>query len=92
MRVTGLYISSPLLKTSQSRIYLALEGSMYIKSVTGKFPFKTSRRAAPINDLGRDRKLSGEGDGTPLQSSCLENPMDGGAWWAAVHGVAKSRR
>ena len=29
--------------------------------------------------------------GTPLQSSCLENPMDGGAWWAAVHGVAKSR-
>ena len=32
----------------------------------------------------------GEGDGTPLQYSCLENPMDGGAWWAAVHGVAKS--
>ena len=31
-----------------------------------------------------------EGDGTPLQYSCLENPMDGGAWWAAVHGVAKS--
>ena len=35
--------------------------------------------------------LIGEGNGTPLQSSCLENPMDGGAWWAAVHGVAKSR-
>ena len=34
---------------------------------------------------------SGEGDGAPLQSSCLESPMDGGAWWAAVHGVAKSR-
>ena len=33
---------------------------------------------------------SGEGDGTPLQYSCLENPMDGGAWWAAVHGVGKS--
>ena len=32
----------------------------------------------------------GEGNGTPLQFSCLENPMDGGAWWAAVHGVAKS--
>ena len=29
-------------------------------------------------------------DGTPLQYSCLENPMDGGAWWAAVHGVAES--
>ena len=33
----------------------------------------------------------GEGNGTPIQYSCLENPMDGGAWWAAVHGVAKSR-
>ena len=33
----------------------------------------------------------GEGNGTPLQHSCLENPMDGRAWWAAVHGVAKSR-
>ena len=33
----------------------------------------------------------GEGDGTPLQYSCLANPMDGGAWQAAVHGVAKSR-
>ena len=33
----------------------------------------------------------GEGSGTPLQYSCLENPMDGGAWWAAVHGVAKSQ-
>ena len=34
--------------------------------------------------------LLGEGDGTPLQYSCLENPMDGGAWWAPVHRVAKS--
>ena len=33
----------------------------------------------------------GEGNGTPLQYSCLENPMDGGAWWAPVHGVAESR-
>ena len=35
--------------------------------------------------------IVGEGNSTPLQYSCLENPMDGGAWWAAVHGVAKSR-
>ena len=34
--------------------------------------------------------LLGEGNGTPLQYSCLENPMDGGAWWATVHGVTKS--
>ena len=37
------------------------------------------------------RVNGGEGNGNPLQYSCLENPMDGGAWWAAVHGVAKSR-
>ena len=35
--------------------------------------------------------ILGEGNVTPLQYSCLENSMDGGAWWDAVHGVAKSR-
>ena len=40
-----------------------------------------------IPGLGRS---PGEGNGNPLQYSCLENPMDGGAWWATVHGVAKS--
>ena len=34
---------------------------------------------------------TGEENGNPLQCSCLENPRDGGAWWAAVHGVTKSR-
>ena len=40
-----------------------------------------------IPELGRS---SGEGNGNPLQYSCLENPLDGGAWLATVHGVAKS--
>ena len=40
--------------------------------------------------IERDR-YSGEGNGTPLQYSCLENPMEGGAWWAAVHGVAEGQ-
>ena len=42
------------------------------------------------NKLALPKNCSGEGNGTPLQYSCLENPMDRGAWWAAVHGVAKS--
>ena len=42
-------------------------------------------------DLGFGKVKIGEGDGTPLQYSCLEYPMDGGAWLAAVHGVAKSQ-
>ena len=37
------------------------------------------------------RFVIGEGNGNPLQYSCLENPMDRGAWWAAIHGVVKSR-
>ena len=37
------------------------------------------------------RLVLGKGNGTPLHLSCLENPMDGGAWWAAIHGVARSR-
>ena len=41
-----------------------------------------------IPGLGRS---PGEGNGNPLQCSCLENPMDGGAWWFTVHGVTKSR-
>ena len=35
--------------------------------------------------------FTGEGNGNPLQYSCLENPRDGGAWWAAIYGVAQSR-
>ena len=40
---------------------------------------------------GNSQSLVGEGNGNPLQCSCLENPRDGGAWWAAVSGVAQSR-
>ena len=36
-------------------------------------------------------RIQGEGNGTPLQYCCPENPMDEGAWWAAVHGVTKSQ-
>ena len=43
------------------------------------------------NHLLDTRRKNWEGDGTPLQYSCLETPMDRGAWWAAVHGVTKSR-
>ena len=44
-----------------------------------------------LSHQGSPRQELGEGNGTPLQYSCLENPMDGGAWWAAVHGFAKSQ-
>ena len=50
--------------------------------------------ACNVGDLGSvpgSGRSPGEGNGTLLQYSCLENPLDGGAWWATVHGVAKSR-
>ena len=48
-----------------------------------------------VGDLGLipgSGRSPGEGNGNPLQYSCLENPMDGGAWWATVHRAAKSRK
>ena len=60
------------------------------------FPGGSEVKASASNagDLGSIPGLgraSGEGNGNPLQYSCLENPMDRGAWWAMVHEVAKSR-
>ena len=49
--------------------------------------------ASNVGDLGSIPGLGrspGEGNGTPLQYSCLENPMDRGAWWVTIHGVSKS--
>ena len=47
--------------------------------------------AGDLSSIPGSGRSPGEGHGNPLQSSCLENPMDGGAWGATVHGVAKSR-
>ena len=52
---------------------------------------QVKERDQPRNHLYLDHGLLREGNGTPFQSSCLENPTDEGAWWAAVHGVTKSR-
>ena len=54
----------------------------------GKEPACNVGDAGSVPGLGRSPR---EGIGYPFQYSCLENPMDGGAWWPAVHGVAKSR-
>ena len=51
---------------------------------------RKEKRVGAGGALGRLDSIPREGNGTPLHYSCLENPMDGGAWWAAVHGVAKN--
>ena len=60
------------------------------------FPGSSDSKAFACNvgDLGLIPQLGrspGEGNGDPLQYSCLENSMDGGAWWPTVHGITKSR-
>ena len=51
----------------------------------------SARNAGDLRSIPGLGRSPGEGNGNPLQYSCLEKPMDGGAWWATVHGVAKSR-
>ena len=51
----------------------------------------SARNAGDMGLIPGSGRSPGEGNGNPLQCSCLENPMDGGAWWATVHGVTKSR-
>ena len=59
-------------------------------SITGP-PGKSQEEHSKVKIYEWVTSLVGEGDGTPLQYSCLENPMDRGAWWAAVCGVAQSQ-
>ena len=63
-----------------------------VTTVPGGSEVKAS--ACNVGDLGPipgSGRSPGERNGSPLRYSCLVNPMDGGAWWATVHGVAKSR-
>ena len=67
-----------------------------IQQILAGFPGGSEVKASACNarDLGSvpgSGRSPGEGNGNPLQYSCLANPMGGGAWWAIVHGVAKSR-
>ena len=75
--------------------YMYICVCMYLYMHMG-FPGGSEVKASAWNagDLGSIPGLgrsSGEGNGNPLQYSCLENPMEGGGWWGTVHGVAKSR-
>ena len=57
--------------------------------ISGIWLSRTHAQTHSYQNLEPVSTCIGEGNGTPLQYSCLENPMDGGAWWAAVHEVAE---
>ena len=67
------------------------QGSIADQLCILKGPSDLSRSYKPLKLISRIEDTYGEGNGNPLQCSCLENPRDGGAWWAAVYGVAQSR-
>ena len=75
--------TSPILFATVFKKYAALD------RIKGSF-YSVHLRNLYLFSLCVPRLWTGEGNGTPLQYSCLENPMDGGAWQAAVHGVAES--
>ena len=86
----GLPLPSPFI----TYYYLAKQDPIFKANFTYIFSFLLGRNLG-VELVGHDWATSlsriGEGNGNPLQCSCLENPRDGGAWWAAVYGVAQSQ-
>ena len=72
--------------------YNYIEIELHLSGLLSIFDNLSSLKAETMHTdiFAIHRRIFGEGNGTPLQYSCLENPMDGGSWWARVHGVAES--
>ena len=73
----------PIIILNTTKYYLGFLGSSAVKA--------SARNAGDLGSIPGLERSPGKGNGNTLQYSCPENPMDGGAWWATVHGVAKSR-
>ena len=94
---TDYYIesTSSYLKTSKESEEFSLSFTLYLRDQFESFPGGSDGKESACNtgNLGLipgSGRCPEEGNGNPLQYSCLENPMDRGAWWATVHGIAKS--
>ena len=91
------YFTSRQLKVERNNEFKEEENNILVATQAEDqgFPGSATVKNLPANaggakDAGSGRS-PGEENGSPLQYFCLENPMDEGAWWATVHGVAKSR-
>ena len=72
-------------------LYLYIYPRTSLVAQTAKNMPVSARGVRDLSSIPGSGRFPGEGNGNPLHYSCLENPMDGGVWWAAVHGVAKSQ-
>ena len=89
--VSGIF-PSPLLTPDLGHAWCRDLGICSMKGFPGDSGSKVSAcSAGDLDSIPGSGRCPGGGNGNPLQYSCLENPMDGGAWEATVHGVAKSR-
>ena len=94
LKIKHLRLNSFILKELYNIEYLNWRMNMYILICMG-FPGGSEVKASACNagDLGSipgSERSPREGNGNPLQYSCLENPMDREAWWATIHGVTES--
>ena len=69
----------------------SIDGASQVALVVKNLPASAGDLRDSGLNPGSGRSPAGEGNGKPLQYSCLENPMDRGAWWATVHRVTQSR-
>ena len=100
MKISDLLLKRTLFQTlfifplvSNQCLCVFEERFSYLQKASFPVGSEVKVSACNVGDLGSIPSLGrspGEGNGNPLQYSCLENPMDGGAWWATVHGAAKS--
>ena len=82
-----MYIHTKVSNKLRGKCYICVYVIGFPGGSDSKEPTCQSRRPGSIPGSGRS---PGERNGNPLQYSCLENPMDRGAWWTTAHGVAKS--
>ena len=79
------------IKKTQTLFILGLSCSLVIRVFQTPGGLQSMGSLRVGHDFHFSLSCIGEGNGNPLQCSCLENPRDGGAWWAAIYGVAQSR-
>jgi len=85
-----------LFQYHNSKALILWHSAYFMVQLSHLYPFlvaqkKSARNRGGLGSVPRSRRSQWEGHGNPLEYPCLENPMDRGAWWATVHGVAKSR-
>ena len=87
IRLKKIYLALPLLLCFSVILWLEICVSIWdFRTNHSHNPDSTVRPSLGSKTFPQTFPMSGEGNGNPLQYSCLENPMDGGAWWAIVHG------